>query len=339
MLLAGAGLVAYAGPKLSKKADELGIVTGIGQTLAGMLLLGASTSLPGLIVSFETALQGQANLSVSNSIGGIAAQTFFIALADVALRKKKLTHQDTISASLMQSAVVISLLSLISLAMLAPELEIWYIHPVTPVIILFILVGFKFIQDIRKNPIWIPKGTNSENGDKSGGEEYDKEHDGEEKNSTLYWKYAVYLIIVGTGGALISYAGGRILQITNLSQVVIGTTLLAIATSLPELVTAVTAVRNGSIGLAIGDIVGGNAFDTIMVAVADLVYMEGSIFKAVTQNVSFLVSLAILLTGVMLAGFLRRDKKGIKNVGLESAVMIVLYLAGISIIIFARGAF
>ena len=157
LFLAGAGLVAFAGPRLSKQADRLGKVTGIGQTLAGIMFLGASTSLPGLIVSFETAMKGQANLAVSNSIGGIAAQTFFIAIADVALRKKKLTHQDTLSASLLQSTVVISLLSLVSLAMLAPELKIWHIHPITPVVILFIIVGFKLIQDIKKSPRWIPK--------------------------------------------------------------------------------------------------------------------------------------------------------------------------------------
>lgn len=302
--------------------------------------MGASTSLPGLMVSFEAALKGQANLSISNSIGSIAAQTFYIAIADIALRKAKLTHKDTVSTSLLQSAVVISLLSLISLAMLAPSLEVWHIHPVTPVIILFIIVGFKFIQDIKSHPIWVPRETaEEEKKDASSEKEGRKSKNEQENKSSIYFKYTVYLALVGTGGWLISYGGSKLLQMSGLSQVVMGATLMAIATSLPELVTAISAVRNGNISLAIGDIVGGNAFDTIMVAIADLVYTEGSIFTGVSMNVKFLVSLAILLTGIVLAGFIRREKKGIKEVGLESAVVILFYMIGIAIVIFAPSAF
>lgn len=342
LFVSGAGLVAYAGPKLSKEADKLGIVTGLGHTLAGIIFLGASTSLPGLIVSFETALKGQANLAVSNSIGSIAAQTFFIAIADVALRKAKLARQETLSSSLLQSTVVIALLSLISIAMIAPELKIWHIHPITPVIILFILVGFKFIQDIKEHPVWVPEEIANEGNRRAESEEESGKHEEKtvtENKTSIYKTYAFHLILVGTGGWLISYGGGKIMEATKLSQVITGATLMAITSSLPELVTAISAVRNGNISLAIGDIVGGNAFDTIMVAVADLVYTEGSIFKDISTNVTFLVSLVILLTVIMLVGFIRRDKKGFKNVGLESAVVIVFYLTGIAIIIFAQGAF
>jgi hypothetical protein len=45
------------------------------------------------------------------------------------------------------------------------------------------------------------------------------------------------------------------------------------------------------------------------------------------------------MTGIMLAGFIRRDKKGFKNIGLESAIIILVYIIGIATIIFARNAF
>jgi Ca2+/Na+ antiporter len=69
VVLGAALVVLYVGPRLSRAADSVGSVTGLGQTLAGALLLGASTSLSGLIVSTQTALQGQANLAVANSLG------------------------------------------------------------------------------------------------------------------------------------------------------------------------------------------------------------------------------------------------------------------------------
>lgn len=79
-------------------------------------------------------------------------------------------------------------------------------------------------------------------------------------------RYAVYLALIGVAGDVISAAAGAIIRQTGLSPVDTGLTLTALATSLPELVTAVASVGREAVSLAIGDIVGGNAFDTIMVA-------------------------------------------------------------------------
>lgn len=85
--LLAAAVIAVVGPRLSRPADPLGSVTWLSNTLAGALFLGASTSLPGLVVSFRTALGGQPDLAVANSLGGIAGQTLFVALADAGPRE------------------------------------------------------------------------------------------------------------------------------------------------------------------------------------------------------------------------------------------------------------
>ena len=72
---------------MTRVADRLADVTGLGEAVFGAVLLGGSTSLPGIITSVTTAFEGYAELSISNAIGGIAAQTTFLAIADAVYPK------------------------------------------------------------------------------------------------------------------------------------------------------------------------------------------------------------------------------------------------------------
>ncbi len=80
------------------------------------------------------------------------------------------------------------------------------------------------------------------------------------------------------------------------------------STSLPELVTSLAAVRRGALTLAVGGIIGGNTFDTLLVAFSDLAYQEGSIYHATTNQQVYLIALTMLLNGILLLGLLRREE-------------------------------
>ena len=105
-------------------------------------------------------------------------------------------------------------------------------------------------------------------------------------------------------------------------------------TSLPELVTSVAAVRRGALTLAVGGIIGGNAFDTIFVAFSDIAYRDGSIYHAITGQQVYLISLTILMTGVLLLGLLRREERGIVNIGFESFLILLLYVGSFTLLSF-----
>ena len=104
-------------------------------------------------------------------------------------------------------------------------------------------------------------------------------------------------------------------------------------TSLPELVTTVAAVRNGSLTLAVSGIIGGNAFDTLFAAFSDVAYGEGSIYHAVSSTVVFWTALGALMTAVLLMGLIRREERGPGRIGFESAAMIVLYALGVTVVV------
>ncbi len=76
-------VIGVAGPRITRVVDQLADRTGIGEAAAGAVLLGASTSLGGSVLSVTSAWNGHAELAISNAMGGIAVQTFFLAIADM----------------------------------------------------------------------------------------------------------------------------------------------------------------------------------------------------------------------------------------------------------------
>ena len=84
---------------------------------------------------------------------------------------------------------------------------------------------------------------------------------------------------------------------TPLSGSVVGGLVTSVLhVNLSELVTAIAAVRIGALTLAVGDIVGGNTFDVLFAAVADVLYRPGSVYHAIEPQTTFLLALTIVLS-------------------------------------------
>ena len=86
-LLVALLVVVVAGRKLTATADALADRTGLGEALAGALLLGAVTSLPGIGTTVVGSLNGDAEFALANPVGGIAVQTVWLAIGDLLDRK------------------------------------------------------------------------------------------------------------------------------------------------------------------------------------------------------------------------------------------------------------
>ena len=106
-------VISIAGIRLTGVADRLADVSGLGEAIFGAVLLGGMTSLPGIVTSVWTGYQGYAELSVSNAIGGIAAQTMFLAIADMAYSRANLEHAAASVENLVQAALLMTLLAIL----------------------------------------------------------------------------------------------------------------------------------------------------------------------------------------------------------------------------------
>jgi cation:H+ antiporter len=150
----------------------------------------------------------------------------------------------------------------------------------------------------------------------------------------LWVELAVLAGLIGAAGWIIANSSVVIALRTGMSETAVGAIFSAVSTSLPELVTCIAAVRQGALTLAVGDIIGGNVFDTLFITLSDAAYRDGSILHAVGTQGVFVTALAVLVTGVMLMGMVRREKSGIVNIGFESFLVLLLYAVGLAVMLF-----
>lgn len=322
-----AAVIALAGTRITRVVDQLADRTGIGEAAAGAVLLGASTSLGGSVLSVTAAWNGHAELAVSNALGGIAVQTFFLAVADMVYRRANLEHAAASVPNMMQNGLLICLLSLILFAPYLPEYTIAGVHPVTPVMLGVYIYGIYLVRGANESPMWRPSITRDTREDKP---------DDVTAMPTLLRlsvEFLVLMAILGVAGWTLEPAATVIANKTDMTQTVVGVMLTAISTSIPELVTSVAAVRRGALTLAVGGIIGGNAFDTLFTAASDIAYREGSIYHAMPEDSKFWAVLTLLMSGVLMMGLIRRERHGIGQIGMESVVIMVLYVLGVVLLL------
>jgi len=176
--------------------------------------------------------------------------------------------------------------------------------------------------------MWSPKDT-----------KYTVEDVPEEKNQNLSLKKTVLLFIllafvVGAAGYAVAKTGIIIAESTGLSATLVGSLFTAVATSLPELIVSIAAVRQGAVTLAVANVIGGNTFDMLFVAFSDFAYLKGSIYHALSDNQDFIISMTIIMTSITLLGLLHRQQKGPAKIGWESMLVLIIFILGYTYLFF-----
>ncbi|MHC3994368.1 sodium:calcium antiporter [Thiomicrolovo sp. ZZH C-3] len=320
-------VVGWFGIWMTETARDLAHETGMGEALMGALFIGASTSLSGLTTSVSAAVSGFAELAVSNSLGGIAAQTVFLAFADIAYRRANLEHAAASAENLFMTALLMTLLSIHMVGIAVPDISFWSVHPVTLLLLAAYLVGIQLLARTHTMPMWLPRKTRDTRAEKQ------QPASRRPKGMPGLWiRFLVYSSVVAAAGWFLAQLAVPIVQNSGLSYGIVGGIFTAVSTSIPELVVAVTAVRMGALNLAVGDIIGGNAFDTLFIAASDAAYREGPIYAAVSGAEVFWLADALVMTGVLLMGLLYRQRHGPGNIGLESTLLLLLYFGGVALL-------
>jgi cation:H+ antiporter len=319
-------VIVIAGSRLARLADELADRTGMGEALFGVFLLAGVTSLPDFAATLSAAIDARPDLAMSNVMGSMAVNLVFLGIADIVYRKANLEHAAASPVNLMLAALLIVLLTLPLLAIVTPTVSQWWVHPVTPVIVVIYLFGMHLVHRTQARPMWFPRVTHQTVPDKPS-----KHHHG--SVSSAWFSFIVLAVVTGVVGWLLMEAAKGISDHSGLSDTLVGGLLTALATSTPELVTTIAAIRYGALTLAVSNIFGTNCFNMLVVAAADLGYPHGSIYHdmAPVQMTWGLVS--ILMTAILLLGMVRRETYGIGRIGFESTMILSVYAVAIYIVV------
>jgi cation:H+ antiporter len=154
---------------------------------------------------------------------------------------------------------------------------------------------------------------------------------------TAAMRYAVAALFVIAAGALLPVIGDQMATEMGWKHSFVGTLLIAIATSAPELVVTITALRLGALNMAIGNLLGSNLFNIAIVSVVDLLYLKGPILSNVTSVHAVSAMSAMIMTGIFIIGlFYRARTRLYRTVGWASLILFSVYLIN-SYILFIHG--
>lgn len=327
LVLVAAGIVTVVGIKMSRLADIIADRTGFGEALVGGVLLGAATSLGGVVVTATAAASGDASLAFSNGVGGIAIQTLVLAVADLLHRKANLEHAAAELANVFQGGLLLLLLSLPILAFAGPDLAFWGVHPMSVVLVGVYILGLIATRTVREQPLWRPVQTQKTHED----EPDEKEEKAAPATPILLAMFAGMAALMGLTGWVIAMVASELIGRFGLDSSLVGALLTAGVTSLPEAVTTFAAIRRGALQLAVGGIIGGNTFDALFLTVGDVAYRDGSLYHALTSADFYWLATGLAMTATLQLGQIYREKHGPMGIGVESLGILLLYTSAVAI--------
>jgi cation:H+ antiporter len=336
IFLGSAVVIWVAGVRLSDTTDVLAERLHLGSALGGLVLLAVATNLPEVAITVSAALSHQLDVAVGNILGGIAVQTVVLAALDaVGVRQRKpLTYQAASLVLVLEGALVVAILLIV---IAGTQLPATLLHArLTPDVVLIAVVWVVGLLLINRSSSTLPWADSGDAPDsqpeRRGTRRTQKEsaatHRGVStaRAAVVFTASAVATLVTGV---TIERSGEEFFARLGLSGVLFGSTVLAVATSLPELSTGITSARMGDVQLAIGDIFGGNAFLPVLFLPASL--LAGSaVLPAAGASDIYLTALGAVLTIVYMAGLIFRPRVQYLRMGIDSVVVLVLYALGVA---------
>ena len=312
------------GVKLIKAIDAITSYYELGGAFGGMVFLAIVTNLPEIAITAVAAYTKNYDIAISNLLGGIAIQTVVLVLIDIfgVGRSAPLTLKGHSKVLIIEGVAVILILSFVIIGNQFPP-SIMYLRS-TPFewLILLIWLGTIYIitKLVRKKKII----------------------DNAAPVSQLRMPKAKFkgsitaALLVLFMGAIITLLAGWALTITgeqlairwHMTGVVFGATILALCTALPEISTGIASAKIRDYNMAVSDIFGGNAFLPVLFLMASII-SEDAILPNLKQSDIYLTMLGIILTGIYMVGMLIHSKKQIFRMGVDSFIVLIVYLIGI----------
>jgi len=331
IFLAAAGAIWIAGGQLSDQTDVLSTRLHLGSALGGLILLALATNLPEIAIVTSAALAGNVGVAVGNILGGIAIQTVVLVALDAfgGRHRHPLTYRAASLVLVLEGIAVVAVLAVVVAGTQLPSgALLWRLTPESLLIAVLWVVSLLLVQRAGTSLPWQESGEAPENQDKPRGHSQQRtEHDattnglGTVKAGAIFAAAALVTLVAGV---VLERSGNAIANHIGLSGVLFGATILAAATSLPELSTGLTSVKRGDEQLAISDIFGGNAFLPVLFLLATL--LSGKAVLPQAQNTDiYLTAVGMLLTAVYVTGLLFRPTRRIARMGLDSFIVLVLY--------------
>ena len=297
-------LILYSGAKLSKHGDIIAEKTGLGKLWIGVVLLAFVTSIPELITGLSSVIIfATPDIAAGDIVGSCVFNMLILAVLDIFDKSSPLSsrvHQrHTLSACfgiLLLSIVTVNIFLSSSHAMTINFFG--WIGLYTPIIIFLYIVAMRLIFSHEKRSI----------------ASFMKEKTEELKYESIstkdiYINFTLNAVLIVIAATVLPEIGKLIADKTGLGETFVGNILIALTTSLPEVVVSITAFRIGAVDMAIGNLFGSNIFNIGILAIDDLFFTKGPLLSYIDSNHIVSALSAIIMMTIAIIGLTYRAKK------------------------------
>lgn len=317
-------VIVVAGTVLARASDDIAEATGWGRLLVGSVLLAGATSLPELTIDVTAVRLGMADLAVGDLLGSSLMNLLILAVLDLSHHSHGRMLTRMAAAHAMAGLLSISLAGIVGLGLLttknAPGWSILDVHVVVWGIAIGYLLGVRMVfidqqlaaraADEAQPPVDVRPAKSLQ-------------------RAALRFAAAAMVIVVI--GPYLANTAGQIAELSGMGKTFVGTTLVALSTSLPELVASFTAVRIGAFDLAIGNVFGSNAFNMLLLLPLDAIH-SGPLLADVSALHAVSVLATVIATSVVVMGQLYHVERRRHFVEPDALVVILLILGALGIV-------
>lgn len=309
LLIKGADIFVSGASNIAKKI-------GIPSVIVGLTIVSLGTSAPELAVSSISAFQGNNGIAIGNILGSNIFNTLVV-LGGTAVASPLIINKRLVKRDFLVNILVLILLYIISFGFIfnGSNGKISRIDGLILLGLCIIYIIFLIKSAITNKVIY--------------------EDDKNLKNKEIKVGLNIIKIIIGVcgivlGGNLVVNGATNIAYSIGMSEKLVGLTIVAVGTSLPELVTSVVAALKGETEIAIGNVLGSNIFNILLILGLSSTINPIIVLGNLYVDLIFLIFVTIII-GLII--FLSKDKKIKKLNRLEGTILIIFYATYLSYII------
>lgn len=308
LLLIGLGLVVLGADWLVNGASSIARRAGISDFVIGLTIVGFGTSCPELVVSLTGAIEGNSDISVGNVVGSnIFNALFILGLTALVLPVGMTDKNRRIDIPITLAVTILLVVLGITGSMSGPVISRW--EGVVMLLVFSVYLFYCFKSD-------------------------SKDEFPETQQATLSFPKAIALTLTGLaglifGGDLFVDSATALARQIGVSDKFIAVTILAGGTSLPELATSLTAAIKGKEQLALGNILGSNVFNAMLILGLSSIITPLSFASMTIVDIAALILSSVLLLIWAYTGRRNRIDRG------EGAAMLLCYVA-YNVFLFSR---
>lgn len=303
LIIVGVALVLWGADRLTEGASGLARRMNVPEIVIGLTIVAAGTSAPELFVSLVSALKGTPDMALGNVVGSNIFNTLLI-VGCAAMVAPMVIAKSTVKKDI-PFAVIASVLLLAACMDFLPTGNISG-HELSRMDGLLLLAGFAvFMVYTFRVAFSTPTSTSTGTAESMG-----------------VWK-GVLFVVIGLaclifGSNLFVDSATDVARELNISEGVIGLTIVAGGTSMPELATSVVAARKGQSAIAIGNVIGSNVFNILLI-----LGLTATISPMAIQGIT-LVDLSVMMVSVLMVWGFSYTKYTVAR--WEGAVLVLVFL-------------